>query len=137
MENEKIIILPRLNDQNGDPLKKWFVFYSCRDPRTNEMKRKKVYRALHKYKTTTTRYKVTEKLIEEISQKLKSGFNPWIKATAIYTNSVEYEHAARVFGRHKAGNKTFAYYASRFIKDELTDLSKETIGTYTSRLRIF
>ena len=39
MKRKKIVILPKLNDAGGDLSKKWFVYYSVRDPRPDKMKR--------------------------------------------------------------------------------------------------
>ena len=39
MKRKKIVILPKLNDAGGDLSKKWFIYYSVRDPRTDKMKR--------------------------------------------------------------------------------------------------
>lgn len=40
---KKIVILPHLCDAGGDINKKWWVEYSMRDPRTDEMKRFRNY----------------------------------------------------------------------------------------------
>ena len=37
MKRKKIVILPKLNDAGGNLSKKWFVYYSIRDPRTDKM----------------------------------------------------------------------------------------------------
>ncbi len=34
---QKVIILPKLYNYNGDLSKKWFVFYSYRDPSNGKM----------------------------------------------------------------------------------------------------
>lgn len=137
MKREKIAILPQLNDCQGNLSKKWFVYFSCKDPRTGQMKRHKVYKKLHQAKTAPERYKVAEKVINEFSEKLRAGWNPFIDNYAIYTDELRYEFAAKVYGKLKAGNTTFNYFGSEFIKKKATGLDKDTIDTYKSRLRIF
>ena len=39
VKRKKIVILPKLNDAGGNLSKKWFVYYSVRDPRTDKMER--------------------------------------------------------------------------------------------------
>ena len=48
MERVKLITLPQLNDCGGDIKKRWFVYYSVKDPRTGKMKRFKYYKGLNK-----------------------------------------------------------------------------------------
>lgn len=46
MKRKKLVILPKLNDAGGDLSKKWFVYYSVRDPRTDKMERFKDHAGL-------------------------------------------------------------------------------------------
>lgn len=137
MKSEKIIILPKLHDQGGDLSMEWFIYFSCRDPRDGKMKRKRVYKGLNKEKSKIGRNRAANKLIKEYSDKLKIGYNPWVNEGVVFTDSLEYSYAAKIFGRVKSSNKNFAYYSSMFIKQELRGLDDDTVVTYTSRLRTF
>lgn len=72
MKNEKIAILPQLNDCKGDLTKKWFVFFSYKDPQSGTMKRFKIYKRLHKCKIKEERYKVAYEIIEYYRQKINN-----------------------------------------------------------------
>jgi len=43
MARQKICILPKLYDGNGDLKKKWFINFSYRNPRNNKMTRFRVF----------------------------------------------------------------------------------------------
>ena len=137
MKREKIAILPQLNDCGGNIEKKWFVFFSYRDPKSGKMIRKKEYKGLHQIKNKKERYEAARVLVANLSDKLKSGWNPMMENNAIYSDELRYSAAARVYGRMKAGNINFNYYASEYLKAKISGLEKETLATYTSRLRMF
>ncbi len=140
MKRKKIAILPEVNNCGGDLSKKWFVYYSYRDPRNDKMKRFKAYQGLHKIKDFEGRAEAAERLKEDYAAKLKNGWNPFMDdETAIYEDQLQYNGVARIFGKMKAANKTVRYYSSQFIKHISVEqsLERETIDTYTSKLRTF
>lgn len=140
MKRKKIVILPQINDAGGDISQKWFVFYSYRDPRTDKMKRFKIYSGLHKIKDKKKRLAAAEELCTELTEKLKHGWNPFLDdSEAIYEDQLQYNNVARVYGKMRASNRSARYYASRFIESlrKSGKLEDETIRTYTSKLRTF
>lgn len=137
MKREKIVILPQLNDCNGDLNEKWFVYYSYRNPKSGKMERIRDYKGLHSKKTLKERYEAANKKIDELKEKLQAGWSPLLQANAIYSDELQYSAAARVYGRMKAGNINFNYYASEFLRNKLSGLDEATISTYKSRLRLF
>lgn len=140
MKRNKIAILPRSNNCGGDLSKKWFVYYSYKDPRNGQMKRFKTYEGLHKIKDFQKRTDASEKLCADILYKIKNGWNPFIDdEKSVYEDQLQYNAVARVYGQRRASNKTVRYFASEFINEIKKDgvLGEETIRTYTSKLRIF
>lgn len=139
MERKKMIILPRLNNCGNDLAKKWFVYYSVRDPRTDKMQRFKTYDGLHTCKDEKSRKEVAETLIKELTGKLKQGWTPFTDDTeAIYEDQLQYRTVAELYGTKRAANTTFRLYASRFIdKQRKKKVEDKTIDTYKSKLRIF
>ncbi|WP_299576717.1 site-specific integrase [uncultured Sunxiuqinia sp.] len=140
MRRNKIAILPEVNNCGGDLSKKWFVYYSYRDPRNGKMKRFKAYQGLHKIKDFAGRTEAAEKLKAEYAAKLKNGWSPFLAdESAIYEDQLQYQNVARIYGKLKMANKTVSFYCSKFIaqKKADADLEPETISTYTSKLRIF
>lgn len=139
MRRKKIVILPEINNCGGDLDKKWFIFYSYRDPRNDKMKRFKEYEGLHKIKNFKERTEAAEKLRDSYSDKLKTGWNPFLDDTKIiYEDQIQYNNVARIFGKMRLSNKTVRFYSSQYIKNRLTgnEIEPETIATYRSRLRI-
>lgn len=137
MERKKLIILPQLNDQNGDIEKKWFVYFSWRNPKTGKMERVRMHKGLHKIKDQKARYQEANKIISEYTEKLKAGWTPLLQDDVIYSDDLRYHNVAKMFGRKKAGNKTFNYFANEYIDKKTIGLQEETVSTYRSRLRIF
>ncbi len=138
MERKKIVSLAKLYDAGGliDDQKKWFIYYSVRDPKTGQMKRFKEKSGINRLGTKSERYSFSEKLIKEINEKLRMGWSPFLNDQVIYEDEILYSNAARVYGTAKAGNRTYGYYASEYIKS-LAGLEHETVLTYKSKLRIF
>ena len=98
MERVKLITLPQLNDCGGDIKKRWFVYYSVKDPRTGKMKRFKYYKGLNKIKVSKARYAKSVEIINELSGKLKSGWNPFIDDTqVIYADQLRYKNIEEIY----------------------------------------
>lgn len=72
----------KLYDADGDPSKKWFVYYSFLNPETNRMKRFKIYGGLNYQKDRKERRKLGKRMIEETNRLLHSGFNPFEEPAA-------------------------------------------------------
>lgn len=132
-----VVRLPRLNDCEGDIEKKWFIYFSVRNPKTGKMQRFKKYESLHKVKTKQERYRVAEERKEFYAARLKAGWTPFDSDdTVIYQDQLEYNNVAAIYGRKRAANKTFRFFASRFIEG-LNGMEHATLKTYTSKLRVF
>jgi integrase len=132
----KICELAKIYDAGNDISKKWFVYFSYRDPRTGKMKRFREFKGIQKQSTPAKRYEAAEKLKNEINEKLRVGWNPFIESNAIYEDDLTYHFAARMYGKMRAGNKSFNYFSSEFLKT-VSGLDHNTIVTYKSKLRIF
>lgn len=81
--------------------KEWYVYLHAKHPTTGEMKRKR-YKLNH-IKSITERRRYAKKLIEELTNKLYQGWNPWVnvsgqqlstwsKVTTNYLRIVAKEH---------------------------------------------
>ena len=104
MKRKKIVILPKLNDAGGNLSKKWFVYYSVRDPRTDKMERFKDHVGLS-HPDESVRRERADKIIQELTVKLKKGWTPFLDDTeAIYEDQLQYKHVADIYGTQKAAN---------------------------------
>lgn len=139
MKRKKMIILPQLNNCGGDIEKRWFVFYSVRNPANDKMHRFKVYGLLHKFKDPITRTEAGEQLCHEYSEKLRHGWSPFNDCSeVIYDDHLEYDRISRIYGIRRAANKTIRYYASKYLETLIGRIDKEgTMPTYQSKIRIF
>lgn len=139
MNKKALIRWPRLVDKRGDLNQKWYIVFSVRNPKTDKMEVVKKHAGLHKIKSLKERYAKAEELKLYWTQRLKSGWVPWDESQnteVTYVDTLEYVHVAKMFGDKRKSNKTFHYFAAKFI-DQLTRVSSSTISTYTSKLRIF
>ena len=63
--------------KTGDPLEKWFVYYSYRNPFTLKFERIKIYEGINEYKDLIDKNKLADELQGEINKALKAGYNPF------------------------------------------------------------
>lgn len=129
--------MPQLNDRGGDLSRKWYVFFSVRNPKTDKMERVQKFKHLHKCKTKAERYREAEKQCAYWREKLQAGWTPFADdENVIYQDQLQYSNIAKIFGRQRAANKTFGFFASKYI-EKVSGLDPETVITYRSKLRVF
>lgn len=135
---QKIAILPKLYDANGDIKKKWFIYFSYRNPADNVMTRFKIFDGFGKLYTKKARYAHADKLLKDYTDRLNQGWNPFADdyKGAIYDDNLRYASVARVFKSARAGNKTFNYYSNLFLP-EVKGMADKTYRNYISKYRIF
>lgn len=136
--NKKIAILPKLYDAGGDASKKWYVYFSVRDPKSDKMVRFKKSSGLEPDIAVAERHKKATELIDEYTKRLQSGWNPFTNdKEVIYEDGIGYKLATSQYKKARAMNNTFAYLASEYIGVVARGLSGPTQETYRSKLREF
>jgi len=74
----KLYSEPKIYDAKGDLSKRWYVYYSYRNPDTGKMKRQtSIYGGANKYKTKTARMEVLLTFRRRLSELLKNGYSPY------------------------------------------------------------
>ncbi len=137
MSRKKVIILPKLYDYDGDLSKKWFVFYSYRDPASGKMNRFKVYDGISEKNTIVTRTNQANKIIEEFTKKILNGWTPYQDSSmVIYSDNLKYHKATENYSRIRKSNKKFNYYINMYM-DNLNGVRPSTYTTYKSKFRYF
>ena len=135
MKRIKLIILPKLNDAGGNLSKKWFVYYSVREPRTKKMQRFKEYDGLSGRDEDSRRVAAARK-IEFLTIKLKNGWSPFNDdSEAVYEDQLQYRTITELYGKQRAANTTFRLYASKYIealKKASKNIEERTIATYAN-----
>ncbi|MDR1198801.1 MAG: site-specific integrase [Prevotellaceae bacterium] len=144
MRRKKILILPTLRDRNRDMSKKWYVEVSQRNPQTAEMVRCRFETFdninINSLQTLAERYSFAEKIINDLSQKIKNGWTVFNDTTrVIYEDQTQYAHEARVYRKKVESNRNYVYWCSRYIVEilRMQQLRKGTLITYESRYRVF
>jgi integrase len=137
MKQKPIIRLPQLYDAGGDVSKKWFVYYSCRNPKSQRMERFKEFSGLKLNMKAADRYAVGKKLIIRITEKLKNGWTPFNDPSVVYPDNLQYQTAIKEYRRAVALNGTFDFYSSKFLDELKLAHEDATISSYRSKLRMF
>jgi len=76
---------PKIYIANGNLKKRWYVYFSFRNPETGKMKRvTPYYGEAHKYKTKEERLYVLSAYRKKILELLNEGFNPFADNTELY-----------------------------------------------------
>lgn len=94
MNKIKVGIRPKLNNCRLDPSKRWFVYYSYRNPDTGKMVRFKVHAGFDKIQSVQDKLKHAEIIIQQINRRLDVGFNPFHDTQKfMYENMIEHHQA--------------------------------------------
>lgn len=134
---QKLVILPKLHDYHGDISKRWFVFYSVKDPRSGKMVRFRHYNGFTDL-SSEERYRHARALIESFSARLKTGWTPFKDDTeALYDDQLDYQSVAQIYGNKRKSNNTFRRWISAFLEQEKAGIRHTTFITYRSKFRIF
>lgn len=139
MRRKKLIILPRLDDRNGDASKKWQIVYWVLNSKNNQMVRFRINKGLSSADIPYDEKKrKADEIIKEVTEKLKNGWTPFMSNdTVIYEDELRYRHVSQIYRNAVASNNTARYLASEYLKSINFEKSEATISTYRSKLRIF
>lgn len=136
MRRKKVIILPHLVDAGGDLSKNWFVEYSCRDPRTDKLKRFREYTGLGKHKSAKERYTLAKQIIAELKDKLATGWVPFQEEKVTFQDELIMQVHADRWGRERESLPTIRIYLSEFLEVKKATVIQHSYQTYRSKLRI-
>lgn len=131
------VVLPHLVDSDGDLTKDWYVEYSMRNPYTGQMKRFREYAGFKKLKTVEERYALAENVVNELINRLKSGWTPFERAKTTYEDNIALETINKRWGAMREGVVNIRVYLSEFLGMKKSSVSKRSYQTYQSKLRIF
>jgi integrase len=133
----KLIILPKLNRCADNPKKQWFVYYSCRDPRSGKMVR---FRHYDGFSGLSVPEKLLhgQRLIEQYASRLRTGWSPFNDdQEIIYDDHIDYQSISEIYGTRRTGNRTARVWMSKFLEFLKPAISIATYQTYQSKFRIF
>jgi hypothetical protein len=130
---QKMIILPKVNSAG----KQWFVYYSCRNPKTGKMER---FRHYDGFTGLSPEEKLAhaQNIMESYASKLRTGWSPFIDDTeVIYNDHVDYKTVADLYGTRRSRNRTMRVWISKYLEQLQPAVSLATFSTYQSKFRIF
>ncbi|KFF17377.1 tyrosine-type recombinase/integrase [Flavobacterium hydatis] len=75
---KKLYSSPSIYDAKGDLSKRWYVYYSFRNPETNKLERQTpIYSGVNQFKTIKERREAIKILAKAIETILENGYNPY------------------------------------------------------------
>ena len=81
---------PKIYTANFDLKKRWYVYFSFRNPKTGKLKRvTPFYGDVHQYKTKEDRLFVLSVYRKKILELLKKGYNPFEDNTELFQKNSE------------------------------------------------
>jgi len=132
----KEIVWPHLNNVGKDLNKLWYVEYSLRNPITGEMERFRHHEGFKELKTIKERMVYAQKLIEDYTKRIKFveiGFSEVVE----YNDLLSYNGYVSFSRRKKTTPGSAQMYLSEFLEYKESEITKKTLQTYRSKLRIF
>lgn len=89
LEHKTKFSQPKVFDANGDLNKRWYVYFSYRNPATGKLQRQKnIYGKAHRFKTKAERYSVLNLYKKRLLKFLNEGFNPYEDNTKLYKDKM-------------------------------------------------
>ena len=78
---------PKIYNADGDLTKRWYIYYSFRNPATGKLERQSpLYLGINRFKNLKDRKAASKNLREAVSIILKNGFNPFTSSKLDQTN---------------------------------------------------
>lgn len=109
--------LPTLNEREGDTNKRWFIYYSFRNPENNKLERQLVWIS-SKLKTKTARRKQAQELILSITNQLKKGWSPYgneLPELSRLFDAVEFVLKLKIAQTRKSTASSYKTAANKFF----------------------
>ena len=88
---------PKIYTANGDLKKRWYVYFSFRNPKTGKLQRmKNIYGTVHHYKTKEERLTVLSIYRRKLVFLLNKGFDPFENNSELYLQKIKKQEKAIV-----------------------------------------
>jgi len=143
LQMKKNFSVPKIYNAKGDLKKRWYVYFSFRNPETDKLERmKNIYGKSNNYKTKEDRLSVLTTYRKKLLQLLKAGFNPFEDNSDLYSKRSLKEniHPLKQEPQPEIAeeNKTTLRVAFDFglkIKEKL--VNPRTLRNYENRIKSF
>jgi len=78
MKNKGLYTKPQIYDAGGDTSKRWYVYFSYLNPKTNKMERQTpLYYGMNRHKDASVRRAAAKQLRDMVEDVLKNGYSPY------------------------------------------------------------
>ncbi len=93
LSNKKIFSAPKIYNANGNLSKRWYVYFSFRNPSTGKLERmQNIYGKTNVYKTKEDRLAILSSYRRNLLQLLKEGYDPFKDNTDLFLKRKEKAH---------------------------------------------
>lgn len=107
---------PKIYTANGDLSKRWYLYYSFRNPKTDKLqKMSSIYLGVNNYNTKQERLQILTTHQKNLSKLLKEGYNPFEKNQKLYNEQI------------KKANSRVVSKKTEIVKEEPKKTVKEAI----------
>ncbi|MFV0553838.1 MAG: tyrosine-type recombinase/integrase [Mangrovibacterium sp.] len=126
--------LPELHSYNDNLSVRWYVCFSCRNPKTTKLERIRVSGSMNRYLSKKERYAEARKLIKHYTKLLKSGWNYFVDKEE---KSISFEDISKEMQEKYttlvSSNATFKKVSEQWLNIKINDgsLSKVSAKSYT------
>lgn len=132
LEHKRLFSTPKIYDANGDLNKRWYIYFSYRDPDTGKMKRmKNIYGKVNGHKTKEARYSLLRLYKKRLLKLLQEGYNPFVDNTAHFRAQ---QKAKAEQGSVKVDNENSNEKVTPPLKNEVSGKTPESSTTINSAL---
>ena len=119
LEHKTKFSTPKIFDAKGDLSKRWYVYFSYREPKSGKLKRmRNIYGKANRFKTKAERYSALNLYKKRLLKFLNDGYNPFEDNTQLYQSALDNEN--KRVGYH---NKTEINSDRNLLKLEPNDKS--------------
>ena len=92
LEHKRQFSEPKIFDANGDLGKRWYVYFSYRNPISGKLQRQKnIYGKANRFKTKSERYAILNLYKKRLSKLLKEGYSPYTDNAELHQKKVDQE----------------------------------------------
>ena len=89
LSHKKDFSAPKIYTANGDLTKRWYVYFSFRDPETEKLKRQKnIYGNTNTFKNKEDRLALLSRYRRRLLKLLQEGYSPYINNTELYKSKL-------------------------------------------------
>ncbi|MGV6844553.1 MAG: tyrosine-type recombinase/integrase [Lutibacter sp.] len=125
---------PKIYIADGNLKKRWYVYFSFRNPKTGKLERmKNIYGDVNTYKTKEKRLALLTFYQRRIKQYLEDGYNPFLDNTSFHKEKQKDLIPEEITNKSKTIQEAFDF--ALHLKENV--LSKTTINTYGNRITSF